>query len=291
MLLPLSSVWAIEPMAFQALLQQIQAVMPRIDVSAGFTEDAERSGLPITKTGSIALISLKGPMVKEANWLTSYFGMASTRATQLAVRAAVADEDVETIIVHAGTPGGSVDGLAELGDEIAEAVKVKPVIAQVDGMVASAGFYAISQATEIRAGRMDLIGSIGTRMMFYDYSKAFEIAGIKAVPIDTGEFKSAGVMGAEITEGQRKEFQRIVDGYFDDFKAMVINGRGIATNQLDEYADGRMFFAQESVAMGLIDKISTLENTIYELRQSAKPRGRSSQAARALVTHQSTQCG
>jgi len=286
MLLPLSLVWAIEPMAFQVLLQQIRAVMPRLDVSAGPTEDAERSGLPITKVGSTAMITLKGPMIKEASWLSQYFGIASTRGVQQAIQSALADDDVEKILLYTDSPGGSVDGLAELGDTIAEAVKVKDVIAQVSGMVASAAYYAISQATEIRAGRMDLVGSIGTRMMFYDFSKAYEDAGIEAVPIDTGEFKSAGVMGAAITEAQRKEFQRIVDGYFTDFKAMVINGRGIAAKQLDSYADGRMFFAKEAVEMGLIDKISTIENTIHELRQNARPKGRSTQAARALVEQQ-----
>ena len=144
-------------------------------------------------------------------------------------------------------------------------------------MLASAGYYIAAGATNIYANRMDLIGSIGTRIMLYDYSEYFNELGIKAIPIDTGEHKSAGAEGTEITEAQQAEFQRIVDGYFDDFISVINRGRTIP--DLDSLADGRVFFAADAVKNGLIDGIKSLDETLKQ----TQPATHSTRQARARL--------
>src|SRR5699024_4511213 len=128
-------------------------------------------------------------------------------AIRAAVQSAMADDAVDNIVLVIDSPGGSTAALSDLGDTIAWAREHKTIISQVDTMAASAAYYVAAQTSKIYAGRMDLVGSIGVRMTLYDYSKAFGDAGIKAIPIDTGEFKSAGEIGTEITEAQIAEFQ------------------------------------------------------------------------------------
>jgi ClpP class serine protease len=102
--------------------------------------------------------------------------------------------------------------------------------------------------------------------MLYDYSAMFNGAGIKAIPIDTGEFKSAGAMGLEITEAQIKEFQKIVDGYFADFSEAVLEGRPISKADFDAIADGRIFFADdEPVKTGLITGIKSTRQALSDM--------------------------
>lgn len=259
---------------------QIQAaVRAGLNINAGPAQDAERTGLPLRVRGSTALVSTIGPMMKDPG-IWSYFGVASTSATRAALLSAGADADIETIVWRVDTPGGSVDGLAETADAVAQVARVKPVIVQVDGIAASAGLYVTAPATEIRAGRMDLIGSIGTRMTLYDYSKAFEDAGIRAIPIDTGEFKSAGEIGTEITDEQIADFKRIVDGYFADFKAMLMAGRGLDQQQFEAVSDGRVWLTSDALKLGLVDKVATLEQTLAELDAGARGRSTSSAHAR-----------
>lgn len=284
-LLP-SHLWAIEPMAMSALQSQIQsAIRAGVPVTAGPAQDAERSGLPVRTYGSTALVSTIGPMMKNPGYWAHY-GVASTSATRAAIMSAGADVDIESIVWRMDTPGGSTDGLAELNDTVEQVAKVKPVIVQVDGMCASAGLYATSHATEIRAGRMDMIGSIGTRMMLYDYSKAFEDAGIRAIPIDTGEFKSAGAIGTEITESQIADFQRIVGDYFADFKAMMMSGRGFNEKDFNGIADGRVWLTSDALKLGLVDKVCTLQETLAELSTSNKGRSTSSAHAKLKLQNQ-----
>ena len=253
--MPLGTFWAIWPQAWPQLEQLLFTAWRGI--GSGPVDDAERAGLPVQKHGNLAVIPIRGPIMKHESAFLSYFGIASSKLTQRAVESATADADVEKIVLNIDSPGGSVDGLAELVDALQAARAEKTVIAQVSGMAASAAYMIASQADQIFAGRMDLIGSIGTRMLIYDFSKMFEKEGIKAIPIDTGEHKSAGAFGTEITDAQIAEFQRITDGFFDDFVAAIVAGRGLSEEKVRAVGDGRVFFAEEAITLGLIDGIQT----------------------------------
>ena len=267
--------WSICPQVLPLLAQAIKRA------EAGPVDDAQRYGLPVQKRGSTALVTLRGAMIKQAGWMSRY-GFAGSRDTGVAIAAALADEVVEQIVMVVDSPGGSVDGLDELAQTVKAANAVKPVIVQVDGMMASAAVYASAYASRIYAGRRDLIGSIGTRIALYDYSEMFKESGIRAIPVDTGEHKSAGMMGTEITPEQEAEFQRIVDGYFADFLDVVEDGRGIDRPTLEALADGRVFFAnEEPLQYGLIDGVQSLEQTLAMF--TSKSSRREAQARLAML--------
>lgn len=260
MFINLGLVWSIFPAMVDSFLQQLAPI-----VKAGPVEDAERSGLQIKKIGSTALVEMRGPMLKNAGWMINY-GLAGSVETEKALISAANDPDIESILWIIDSPGGSVDGLEELYNAVKSVNAQKPITVQVDGMLASAALYAASGASRILANKRDLVGSIGARMMIYDYSEMFKEAGIKAIPIDTGTFKSAGAMGTEITEDQIADFQRIVDGYFSDFKSAVMNGRPISDKDFNSLADGRVFFAnEEPVSSGLIDGIRSTKQAFTDV--------------------------
>lgn len=273
--------WNIHPQAAAdaaARLTQYYSYCATHGVEDGPAENAGRDGLPIRVMNGLAVVPLMGPMIRRAGPLARIFGIAGTDSTRLAIESALADEEVERILLRVDSPGGSVSGLDQLGDVINAAQK--PIVVQVEGMSASAAYYVTSQADRVMVGRTDLVGSIGTRMMLYDFSKMFENEGIKAVPIDTGEFKSAGALGTEITEAQRADFQRIVDFYFADFVRAVSRGRNMTEGAVKDVADGRMFTPEEALESNLIDGIATLESTLNELRGQRQTRQTDSARAR-----------
>jgi protease-4 len=103
------------------------------------------------------------------------------------------------------------------------------------------------------------------------------------VSIDTGKYKSAGLIGTEITPEQRQDFQRIVDAAMDDFVAAVSRGRGMTEQKVRQLGDGRIFTAPESVENGLVDTIATLDETMAERTRNAQHRRRRARAM-ALAT-------
>lgn len=288
-------IWAIDEITLQAYLnagllrRHAMGDVPwpepaehQAGAEASTVEQAKRDRLPIQTDGTTAIVSMTGPMMKNPGWiLQRIFGFCSTRDVAAALQAAAQDEQIRNIVLRIDSPGGTVDGTAELGDTVRQVGAIKPVIAQVDGMCASAAYWVASQASKIQAGRNDLAGSIGARMMVYDFSGLFEQAGIKALAIDTGEFKSVGAEGTEVTERHQEYLQGLIDSLFEDFSTAVKSGRGMNEKQFKAVADGRMFVATTARDMGLIDGIRTMDETIGAFRQQAARRARLQRAKQA----------
>ncbi len=260
MIFPLNMLWAMEATALRSMLQGLGIVAA--EVQATIFQATPTSAHIVD---GVAVVNLTGPLMKADDWLTGWLGGTSTHAAARATTSAASDKSVRAIVFNVDSPGGTVDGLAELGDTIAAATKVKRTVAQVNGMAASAAYYAASQAGTINAGRMDMVGSIGTILPLYDFSKAFEAEGVEAVPIESGPFKSAGMMGTEITKEQRAHFQSLVDSHFADFTKAVSTGRSMSAGDVRKLADGRMFMARDAKGNGLIDRIQAMDQTLASL--------------------------
>lgn len=246
-------------------------------ITAGAALDAERNGLPITLRDNVAIIPVRGIMLKSYPWPSNY--VASTLHVAAAVRAARTDDTIDHIIVLSDTPGGDVRGMHELTDEIAIAAQNKNVVVQIEGTLASAGYHIAAPANAIYAShRMNTIGSIGVRTVLWDTTRMYQNAGIDVHKIDTGEHKSTGLDGVPVTEEQKAEVQRVVDQLYAEFLAVIVKGRGIAEAELKPLADGRTWFAHEAEGFGLIDAIQPLETTLASLKSRQSPAGRLTRA-------------
>lgn len=217
-----------------------------------------------TARDGVALIPIKGLMVKYPLW----YDETSTVAATVAVSQAAADKSVKAIMLVIDSPGGEVQGVAELADAIYSARSVKPVVAQVDGMAASAAYWAASQAGKVFAHQLDTVGSIGVYSLVMDDSAWAEKQGIKIHLVTTGEFKGAGEVGQAVTEAQLADRQRIVNTFFGAFKAGVSRGRGMDSAAVDRVADGRVWIGAENQRLGLIDGISDFSTTFKSLSAS-----------------------
>lgn len=236
----------------------------------------KQSGADIMEVvGETAIIQVHGVMLKEV----SFSDEVSTVAIAEALTAAAANDDIKSVLLDIDSPGGSAAGLVQLADALSETRSKKPVIAQSSGMIASAAFFLAAGADKIFAARGDLIGSIGTRLHVFDFSKLFENIGVKSIPIDTGPLKSAGAFGTEVTEEQQAYLQGIVDGFQADFKSVVMQGRGFDQKQFDAVATGGVMHVAEARKLGLIDGIKTKTESLGSM-----PRRRSSNARSEVMS-------
>lgn len=267
-------VWAIAEFAARIIESGMLDLLAKAAAKYGGNNEPDIMAV----NGDIAVIDISAPMVKRESIWTRYGLLTSTEAVGNALRVAQGDPKIRGAVLRMDTPGGTVDGQHKLIGAIEDFKKAKPIVTQVDGMAASAGYWAASKTNAIYSGPGDEVGSIGVRLMLYDYSRYFAAAGVEAIPIDTGEFKSAGAMGTKITDAQKEDFQRQVDNYFQDFYGDVRRGRKLSDAKAKAVADGRMFIAREAVDNGLIDGVQGLDETIRQLRRGA---GRSTQAAKA----------
>ena len=288
-------VWAMYEPDFNAVTQRVQSMNLHEHIEAeyarqesGGAHHAQGPGFELL-AGGVALIEIIGTITKYGSSLSANPGTLRLRK---AVRAAVADRSVSAIVLKIDSPGGNVAGTDDLAREIAAAVTVKTVVAYIEDMGASGAYWLASQATRVVANATAKIGAIGVYGVLYDYSAKAEREGIAVHVIKTGEFKGVGVPGTVITKEQLAEAQRTVTSLNAVFMEAVAAGRQLSAKTVASLADGRVHIGADAAALGLIDAVETLEETLADVRRAdddTTGRGQRAEAKRQEVVSMSTE--
>lgn len=223
---------------------------------------------PYPMNGSVALLSLAGPMSKGGG--PSLSDACSTVALRRQVRQASADADVSAILLTVDSPGGEVAGTADLAGDVWKAAQGKPLYAYIEDFGASAAYWVASQANAVYANPSALVGSIGIYMVVPDTSDMAAKEGVKVHVVRAGDHKGTGVLGAPITDDHLTHFQGIVNDLNRQFLAAVKTGRGLDLTQNVAPANGQVYVGAKARAAGLVDGITSRDNVLAKL-QSYKP--------------------
>lgn len=234
----------------------------------------------------IAVIPVVGTITQRAGMMTEWCGGSSTQQISAALGEALRDDAVSQILMEFDTPGGSVFGVAELGDEIREAAKTKPVVGIANSLSASAGYWLMSQCSEAYVTPGGEVGSIGVWMAHEDWSQALAESGVVTTMISAGKFKVEGNPYEPLGEDARAFMQSRVDDYYAAFVKAVARGRGVGVQQVrDGMGQGRVLGAEQAKASGMVDDILPLVDVVRRMQRNARSPGnsRSSVPARSAL--------
>lgn len=258
--------WAIDPDAGLALWASIQGT----DWPAHFAEFAAREQaraelapgaessyqmVPARDGKSVAVIPLAGTLMKSR----SSSGGTSTVQARRDIRSAARNPDVSGIMLHIDSPGGTVAGTADLGAEVRDARRSKPVFAQIEDQATSAAYWVASQASRVYANTAGaMAGSIGTILAVQK-----DTSGRVAV-FASGPLKAPGATG-ELSDAQAAYLQGLVNGWQSQFDAAVKAGRRLGDKQLAQVNTGAAFLANTALDLKLIDGVQGADQTLAEL--------------------------
>lgn len=204
------------------------------------------------ESGGIAVVSLRGTMVKCYDAITCwFFGLCSIDRMQSTINELAARDDVRAIVLHCDSGGGMVLGTPELGDAISAAAARKPLVSFTDGMMCSGAYWAGCSGSHTFATRSAMVGSIGVYLAYYDYSAALAAAGIRVDLIKAGDFKGMFTVGTALSAEQRTWLTAMIRRDYEAFTAHVRAQRG--NDVADETMQGQWFNGSEAVARGLVD--------------------------------------
>ena len=272
-----SGVWCVEPSWFTSTLSDIRrGVYRQLSVEDAVNASAPPVGL--TEDG-IAVIKVDGPMMKGA----SKYGNVDSVAVRAAVRQLANMSEAKAIVLHIDSPGGTFAGTDELATDVVRAASIKPVIAQIEDLGASAAYYVASQATKVFATKASGVGSIGTYAVVEDTSGAAEASGVKVHVVASGPHKGTLADGVPITDETLAELRKRVGEINQFFLAAVQKGRGLSAKQVGELADGRMWMASEAMTLGLVDGVQNLDTTLAGIRSGWRSKARMEQRNRRLA--------
>jgi signal peptide peptidase SppA len=209
------------------------------------------------------VIPITGVISHRMNLLTQFSGGTSTAGLTKAFRAALADPNVKAIVFDVDSPGGSVDGVAELADEILQARGQKKMVAVCNSLMASAAYWIASAADEVVFTSSGSGGSIGVFMVHEDYSEANKKMGIAPTYISAGKYKTEGNPDEPLSDDARAAMQADVDAFYSMFVNAVAKGRGVSASDVRSgFGQGRCLLAKDALKAGMCDKIATLDQTL-----------------------------
>jgi protease IV len=214
------------------------------------------------------------------------FGVISAEAEEnlLGVRKRSLPETVEMLLAHAredasidgllldiDSPGGAVDPSDVIFHELRRFREEtgKPVVARMNGMAASGGYYIAMGADKILAHPSCLTGSIGVIIQAWNGAGMLEKVGLELVTLTSGPNKDLLNPGKPMSEEHRVIIQGIVDDAYDSFVGAVSAGREMDAERVRKLADGRIYTARQALELDLVDAVGYEEELLAMLREAA----------------------
>ena len=214
----------------------------------------------------IAVIDVKGTITSDAETFGEV--IANSKSIVKLIRAAKDDENVKAIIIDLDTPGGEVTA----SDEIYHELKLcgKPVVAMMNTLAASGGYYVACGANKIVANKFTMTGSIGVIISTVDVSALLDWAKVKPEFYTSGKMKAMLNPATPTTEEEAKIVQALVMDVYSDFAGIVSEARNIPLEKITkgELGDGRIFDGKQALENGLVDELgyfSSAEDAALEL--------------------------
>jgi protease-4 len=188
------------------------------------------------------------------------------------------NSSVKAIVMRINSPGGAIAPSQEIYEAIrsTSSRSGKPVIASLDSVAASGGFYIASACDEIVANPGSITGSIGVIMQWMDLKDLLSWAKVKPETITSGAMKAAGSPYRDLSDAERTYLQHVSDQLHAQFIHAVAVGRKgkISEAEVGKIADGRIFTGEEALGLKLVDKLGNLDDAVALAAKRAKVAGR-----------------
>jgi protease-4 len=225
-----------------------------------FVSDSDSPLAGLKRGGNIGVVELDGVIMDSKKFIRE-------------LRKFEKDRSIQGIIVRIDSPGGAVGPSQEIHDAILQTKKTKPVVASMESVAASGGYYAAVAADRIIANAGTMTGSIGVIMNFMNLSQLYEWAKLKRYVIKSGKFKDLGSDLRDMNPEERQILQDMIDNVHMQFMTAVSKGRRLPLNKVREAATGQIFSGEQAFQLKLVDQLGGIEVAKNAVRELAKMEG------------------
>jgi len=181
---------------------------------------------------------------------------------------------VKAVVLRINSPGGTVAAVQDIYSELLKMKKNgKFIVASFSDVAASGGYYIGCAADEIVAQPGTLTGSIGVILEIGNFSELMKKIGVKIETVKSGIHKDIGNFAREMTIGERKFLQDLINDAYEQFLSAVITGRKLDKTKARALADGRIFTGTQAKSEGLVDTLGGLDEAIEEAKKLAGIKG------------------
>lgn len=233
-----------------------------------------RDGFNSAPKNSVAVIRISGTLMKE----DQQCGPIGMEQIGKMIKEADNHQNIDAIVLHIDSPGGTVDGTEVLANIVRKAIK--PVVTFVDGLMCSAALWIGSSADEVIASTdTDEIGSVGVLVQFVDMQPYWEKQGIKFHVVTASTSSEKVKMWAELRAGKYDSYIKdILDPLDEKFMNTI---RANCPNVEAKHLTGKVFFARDVMGV-FVNSIGTIEDAILRASELAPSKKDKSSFTRKL---------
>ena len=191
------------------------------------------------------------------------------------LKAARHDNKVKGLIVRVNSPGGTISASDQIYKEICKfrEEEKKPVVAFMQGVAASGGYYTSVACEKIIAEPTTITGSIGVISLYFVVQELLENKlGVMPITVKSGQKKDwPSSFRAPSPEELQYMQDKLIKPAYDRFVQVVADGRKalLTPDNVRKLADGGIFGAQEALEEKLIDDIGYLDEAIELVKSLA----------------------
>jgi len=183
---------------------------------------------------------------------------------------------VKAIVLRVDSPGGGAVASDRIRRAVRAAASDKPVVVSMGDVAASGGYYIATAASSVVAEGSTLTGSIGVVGGKFVLQRLLDRLGIHRETRATGANAEFFSPFHPFTAEERARHRDLLRHFYDaKFLPAVVEGRGLAPEQADAAARGRVWTGRQAHARGLVDALGGTEEAIARAcEQAGVPRAR-----------------
>jgi ClpP class serine protease len=219
-------------------------------------------GVLWTEYKGVATIQVQGPLVKNEDFWSYYFGEPSHQGIMYQLGECLNDSSIKAIILNIDSPGGEAAGTEQVGKMIFEGRQVKPIWAFGDGSVASGALWYATACSGVRLSPLAEMGSLGVVYTLYDMTKYMSELGVEEIEIVSVQspYKRFDMSDAKQKQEGLSRIQIRANDTCQQFGEAVAMYRSVSVETaFSRFGRGDMMIAQKAVDCGLADNVGGYE--------------------------------
>lgn len=212
----------------------------------------------------IAIIPITGLLTRQPREGLFFEKPSVVEVVKQQLEQAARDPHVKAVIFEIDSPGGSITASDVIYNQIGKfrAGTNKKVVAYMQDIAASGGYYISSAADAIIAHPTTITGSIGVIIPLINVTELIGRYGIKNNSIVSGDMKDIGSPLKQMTPEEAAILKDIIDEMYMQFVTVVSTGRNLEIETVKKIADGRIYTGKQAFEIGLVDKLGYVEDAV-----------------------------
>ena len=238
-----------------------------VDVKERLEENTVGGDHGLFVSNKIAIVDVDGIIANERE--RGMFGGGENPVSLFVEKLDIAadDSDVRAVIVRINSPGGGVTASDIMYRAMIRfrAKRRIPVVAIIEDVGASGGYYIACGADRILAHPTSVTGSIGVISQMLSLAGTLRMLGVETKAVTSGAMKDMGNPFKPLDDKDLAVVQTMIDAFYERFVGIVSASRtDLSAEQVRKLADGRIYTGQQAKANGLVDDLGYMDDA-FEL--------------------------